>query len=211
MVKCPLNYIGGKTKLLPQILPLFPKEINTFVDLFAGGFNVGINVDAKHYIYNDLQTEVKEMIEMFYKHSYESMDETLHKIIETFNIPIKNIEQLSDEEKKEKKEKYLEIRNYYNSNKNPILLFLLVCYSFSNQIRFNSKGLFNMPYGKRYYNSSIQKNLKEFSNSIKAFDIQFFSEDYRKWLDDNLQLLNEKDFIYLDPPYLISSAVYNSE
>ena len=46
MMKSPLNYIGGKYRLLPQILPLFPKQINTFVDLFAGGLDVSINVDA---------------------------------------------------------------------------------------------------------------------------------------------------------------------
>ena len=46
-IKSPLNYVGGKHKLLPQILPLFPKNINTFIDLFGGGFNVGINVSAK--------------------------------------------------------------------------------------------------------------------------------------------------------------------
>lgn len=34
-LKSPLNYIGGKYKLLPQILPLFPKEISSFVDLFS--------------------------------------------------------------------------------------------------------------------------------------------------------------------------------
>ena len=49
MIKSPMNYVGGKYKLLPQILPLFPKNIETFVDLFCGGFNVGINVEAKKY------------------------------------------------------------------------------------------------------------------------------------------------------------------
>ena len=46
-IKSPLNYVGGKYKLLDQIIPLFPSDIDTFVDLFAGGFNVGINVKAK--------------------------------------------------------------------------------------------------------------------------------------------------------------------
>ena len=32
----PMNYIGGKYKLLPQILPLFPEFTGTFVDLFCG-------------------------------------------------------------------------------------------------------------------------------------------------------------------------------
>ena len=45
-IKSPLNYIGGKAKILDQILPLFPKEIDNFIDLFAGGCNVGINVNA---------------------------------------------------------------------------------------------------------------------------------------------------------------------
>ena len=43
-VKSPLNYTGGKYKLLPQLLELFPKQVNTFVDLFAGGGNVSVNV-----------------------------------------------------------------------------------------------------------------------------------------------------------------------
>lgn len=46
-IKSPLNYIGGKYKLLPQLIPFFPKEINVFVDLFCGGCNVGLNVNAK--------------------------------------------------------------------------------------------------------------------------------------------------------------------
>jgi len=40
IIKSPLNYIGGKYKILNQILPLFPENINCFVDLFAGGCNV---------------------------------------------------------------------------------------------------------------------------------------------------------------------------
>ncbi len=35
-LKSPLNYIGGKYKLLPQLTEYFPKNINTFVDLFSG-------------------------------------------------------------------------------------------------------------------------------------------------------------------------------
>lgn len=46
-IKSPLNYTGGKYKLLPQLLEIFPKEIDIFVDLFAGGGNVAVNVNAK--------------------------------------------------------------------------------------------------------------------------------------------------------------------
>ena len=36
-IQSPLNYTGGKYKLLNQLIPLFPKNINTFIDLFGGG------------------------------------------------------------------------------------------------------------------------------------------------------------------------------
>jgi site-specific DNA-adenine methylase len=52
IIKSPLNYIGGKQKILGQILPLFPAKINCFVDLFTGGCNVGINVNADKVICN---------------------------------------------------------------------------------------------------------------------------------------------------------------
>ena len=58
LVKSPLNYTGGKYKLLPQLLPLFPKDINTFVDLFTGGVNVAVNVNAKNIISNDYMKQI---------------------------------------------------------------------------------------------------------------------------------------------------------
>ena len=61
-IKSPLNYVGGKHKLLPQIEPLFPKEIDTFYDLFAGGGNVGININANKVIFNDIKNTVIELM-----------------------------------------------------------------------------------------------------------------------------------------------------
>ena len=53
MVSSPLNYTGGKYKLLPQILPLLPRGTHTFLDLFCGGCNVGLNAACSRVIYND--------------------------------------------------------------------------------------------------------------------------------------------------------------
>lgn len=52
-VKSPMNYTGGKYKLLNQIMPLFPSEIDIFYDLFAGGLDVSINIESKKIIAND--------------------------------------------------------------------------------------------------------------------------------------------------------------
>lgn len=56
--KSPLNYTGGKHKLLSQLIEKFPNKIETFVDLFGGGFNVGVNVKADKIIYNDKQKKL---------------------------------------------------------------------------------------------------------------------------------------------------------
>jgi DNA adenine methylase len=76
-IKSPLNYIGGKAKILDQILPLFPKEIDNFIDLFAGGCNVGINVNANKVYFNDNLTYLIEMYQTFRKND---LDTTLYYI-----------------------------------------------------------------------------------------------------------------------------------
>ena len=60
--KSPLNYVGGKYKLLNQIIPLFPDDIDTFVDLFTGGCNVGININARKIICNDSEKVVIDLL-----------------------------------------------------------------------------------------------------------------------------------------------------
>ena len=66
-IKSPLNYTGGKTKILPQIIPLFPDDINVFVDLFAGGANVGINVRADKVVFNDNIEQLYNMYQHYKK------------------------------------------------------------------------------------------------------------------------------------------------
>ncbi|HFR3830393.1 TPA: DNA adenine methylase, partial [Streptococcus suis] len=80
-------------------------------------------------------------------------------------------------------------------------------YGFNNQIRFNSKGEFNMPTGKRDFNQKMLIKLEKFMKALKQREITFTSLDFREFL--NQQHFNECDFIYLDPPYLISTATYN--
>ncbi len=52
-IKSPLNYIGGKYKILDQLLPLFPNDVNNFIDLFTGGGKVGVKVWVNKKYFND--------------------------------------------------------------------------------------------------------------------------------------------------------------
>ena len=141
-IKSPLNYTGGKYKLLPQLLEIFPKEIDTFVDLFAGGGNVAVNVNAKHIIYNDIMWQVPEMLQEFKRVGVEECLQRIDYFIEAYELS------------KDNREGYLKLRECYNNSfdlefllTDPLMLYTLICYSFNNQIRFNSKHEYNMPFG----------------------------------------------------------------
>lgn len=81
-----MNYIGGKYKLLKQILPNFPKEINTFIDLFAGGGNVGVNVSAKQIILNDSDNYLYNIYQVFQQKSKTDILSMIEDIISEFSL-----------------------------------------------------------------------------------------------------------------------------
>lgn len=202
-IKSPLNYTGGKYKLLPQLLEIFPKEIDTFVDLFAGGGNVAVNVNAKHIIYNDIMWQVPEMLQEFKRVGVEECLQRIDYFIEDYELS------------KDNREGYLKLRECYNNSfdlefslTDPLMLYTLICYSFNNQIRFNSKHEYNMPFGKNRssFNPALREKFVAFVNRLQEIDIQFFSKDFRKL---KIGGLKESDFVYCDPPYLITVASYN--
>ena len=65
-----INYTGGKFKLLPQILPLFPKEIDCFYDVFLGGANISINLNANKYVGNDISKHVIDLYKYLSKSDF---------------------------------------------------------------------------------------------------------------------------------------------
>ena len=85
-IKSPLNYVGGKYKILPQIIPLMPKEIDLFIDLFGGGFNVGINITAKKIYYNDLCYQVGYLLETLRTESLEDSLKRNDELIDTYKL-----------------------------------------------------------------------------------------------------------------------------
>ena len=214
--KSPLNYTGGKFKLLPELVKRFPDEDGTFIDLFGGGFNVGVNAKNNKIVYNDLSEQTTRLIKLFYKYNTNEIINKLEELIRKYG--------LSDSEKngyeyygcnssnglgQYNKKPFAKLRSDYNLAKKSIekdfMLLLLTIYSFNNQIRFNSSGLYNLPVGKRDFNASTRKNVKLFSEKIKTKEVLFYSKDFN---DINFKQF-DKPFFYCDPPYLLGDASYN--
>lgn len=213
LVKSPLNYTGGKFKLLPQILPLFPNKIDTFIDLFGGGFNVGINVKANQVIYNDIEEHIVELLNYFKNNEGNIIIKQIDSLIDEYGLTRTDKYgyeyygcNSSEGVSKINKKPYLKLREDYNKNKTPILFFTTVIFAFSNQIRFNSKGEFNMPVNKRDFNNNIRNNLIRFLNKMKEIEVFFYNEDFTKL---KINTLSQNDLVYCDPPYLITCASYN--
>ena len=194
MIKSPLNYIGGKYKLLPQILPLFPEHINTFVDLFAGGLDVSINVKAKHVICNDINNYVIELFEYFQQYTIEELINNIHGVINEYGLT------------KQNREGYNAMREEFNRTRSSLHLFLLVCYGFNHQFRFNNNGDFNNPFGinRSSYNANTERNLRQLHEVIQGFE--YHIGNFKQF---DLEFMAPGDFLYADPPYLISCGSYN--
>jgi DNA adenine methylase len=195
-IKSPLNYIGGKYRLLNQITPLFPQKINTFVDLFAGGCNVGINIKANKIIFNDNLTYLIELFQVFKNNNIEKIINHIENRINEFKLSKTN------------ENGYKEFRNFYNQNKITLDLFVLIAYSFNHQIRFNNSHEFNNPFGKNRssFNETMKCNLINFIVKLKENDNEFLNNSFENF---NFSQLTKDDFVYCDPPYLITTGSYN--
>ncbi len=106
------------------------------------------------------------------------------------------------------KDAYLRMRKDYNENKdNVLLLYLLLVYGFNHMIRFNSKGDFNLPVGNVDFNKNVYTALVNYLEFRKNNETIFKNTDYKQFLN-NIEF-KENDYVFLDPPYLISMSEYN--
>lgn len=201
-IRSPLIYAGSKGRYAKEIISNLPKDgsITKALDVFCGSGEVGIGMlPYDKVVCNDLTSQIIDI----HKFLQDSVNRMPH-LVDYF----KSVESNYGLGKFDKpllstyKKAFDKLREDYNANPNPVLLYLLHCNSFSNGIRFNQKK-FNYPYGRRNFNPSLQKKLTQWLNILGEKDVTFTSEDFRK-LD-----FNTYDFLYLDPVYLLTSAGYS--
>lgn len=203
-------YMGNKRKLINKgLIDLFPSNINTFFDLFSGSGIVSMNTNANKYVLNDIDKNLISLYKIFQDYSVEQIISHIENRIEEFNLPKERTRRnkYKDKEKlKEYKDAYFRFRNYYNKTKNPLDLYTLTFFAFSQGFRFNTKGEFNMSFG----NDCFSKVNKEYiENGVEFFskpNVQISNIDFNNSL---FIPSSRNDFVYLDPPYLDTTATYN--
>ena len=204
-IKYLVRWVGGKNRLIPEIDKRIPKDINaqydTYVEPFVGGgsvmFHILNNYNFKKIYVNDKN---KELINLYL--SIKNFPKEMVDKIEKLDLKYLSLDV------SKKKEMYHLIRNYYNRiklkdekinlEKANLLMFLMrMC--FNGVYRVNKKGEFNTSIGS-FLTRSFRKISKEeiFTISEQLENVIFFSKDFSK-LED---LISDKTFFYLDPPYL---------
>ena len=215
MIKSFINYPGGKYRLMKQLLPLFPNHTDRMVDLFAGSGVVTSNYNnANEYLVNDINSQLISLLRYVRDIPVDEIEEKMKQIIRYYQLTdtsktgydyykidsSKGLASLN-------KTGFLNLRSVYNKTENEeeknIILYALIVYGFNNQIRFNRYGKFNNPVGKRDFNNKMKEKLRIFSQSWKEKKPKIISKDFA---DINLK---SGDFVYADPPYSITTAVYN--
>ena len=197
LVKSPVNYIGNKFKLLPQILDLFPSNVSMLYDIFGGGGSISFNCKANHVYYNDIVNYMGDMFSELKGEDSETALNKIHKIINDYKLSKTNLDG------------FLKLRDFYNNgNKSWDIFYMLMCYSFNSQYRFNNKKEYNSSFGKHKscFSNITEDKFYKFMNKLKNTDIVFDSLDFRKV---DYSDADENDLVYFDPPYLISVGNYN--
>ena len=195
--RSPMNYTGGKFKLLPQLLPLFPADVHTFVDLFAGGLDVSMNMRAQRYVCNDLNAPLTRLYEEVKARGFASTQRHIARRVSKYALT------------KENEAGYLALRKHYNRYGHPLDLFVLAAFSFNHQLRFSQSGTFNAPFGRdrSAYNPRMKDGLAHLAHFLGRGSVAVSTSDFR-----SLKAVGKcktGDFVYADPPYLISTGTYN--
>lgn len=193
----PLNYIGGKGEALKFLKNNMPNNIKVFYDLFGGGANVAINMNAKKIFYNDINPMVVNLLTAIRDTKPDEMYRYIERQINKYSL------------RKANKKSYIAFRDDYNAlpieKRNPLDLYLLICFGFEHQIRFNSKLDFNNPCGNSGFNQNMLEKLMSFHVAANDLTIEFKFGDYRSYLP----LIEKGSFVYCDPPYLNTCGAYN--
>ncbi|MDA2921780.1 Dam family site-specific DNA-(adenine-N6)-methyltransferase [Patescibacteria group bacterium AH-259-L07] len=206
---------------MDQLINLFPKKINNFYEPFVGGGTVFLNINAIKYYLNDIDKNFINIHKFLIRSSRNSgkFFKSVEGIIYKYNLSRSYKEDIvSDALKKRWKKTYYarfnkkgfgRLRKCVNKNKkkDPLILYILLIYGFNRMLRFNDDGKFNLPVGNVDFNKNVINALDNYFDAVKDKKIILTSKDFRAFFLEKKYYKN--DFIYFDPPYLITASEYN--
>lgn len=194
-----LKWAGGKSRIAKEIIKEFPKY-NDYYEPFLGSGAIFFEANPQSGVLNDLNASLIGVYEHIKSHPEEMLSEM--EIIQTQYNSLGTYA--------EKAKLYYSLRDEYNKSEDSIrksaLLVFLNKAGWNGMYRENSKGHFNIPFGKReQLNIYDKRNILKVSDSIQR--VQFMSGDYASAVKN----AKAGDLIYFDPPYFETFSDYQKQ
>ena len=189
-----IKWAGGKRQLLDKIHELMPKEYNRYFEPFFGGGAVFFSIAPQDAVINDANRMLINM--------YRQIERNPDTIMDKLDSLEKEYNSLETDE--EKKALYYAKRDTFNtcirmeefSVESAALFIFLNKTCFNGIYRENSKGLFNVPTGrKKIINTYVRNNILSISELLKNTVI--LNGDYKEACEE----AKKGDFVFFDPPY----------
>ena len=106
-------------------------------------------------------------------------------------------------------EAFLRLRETFNASSDAeersVLFLYLNRHSYNGLVRYNSKGIYNVPFGKYKAPYFPERELTAFLDKLRGCDVAFAVQDFRS----TFAALRPGDVVYCDPPYAPVSATAN--
>src|SRR4028119_1712547 len=184
-----LKWAGGKTKLIQQYTPYFPKDYKTYYEPFLGGGAVFFSLNPTVAALTDINAELVN--------TYRCVKDNVEELIEL----------LVEHQLRHSKDYYYQVRQHHCHTKleQAARLIYLNKTCFNGLYRENSQGEFNVPIGK-YKNPKICNPplLRAVSAALQKAQLEV-----RPFEDILNYARSSKDFVYFDPPYYPISSTSN--
>lgn len=184
-----LKWAGGKRQLLPEIRKYIPENIDVYYEPFIGAGAVLLDRQPEKAIINDINKELVNVYEVVKNHHEELIGHLKKHENGNNSEYFYSIRELDRDEEK--------FAGLTPIEKAARMIYLnKTC--FNGLYRVNSKGQFNVPFGK-YKNPQIVNE-----NVIRAVHDYLSSRDVTIWNKDFAEVVaeaKEGDFVYFDPPY----------
>lgn len=198
-----VKYRGGKSKEIPHLIKHIPVFNGRYIEPFFGGGALYFHLEPKKAIINDINSKLVSFY-LGVKDNFEILKSELSEIEKLYAINRKKFEELKskrpyDRVDDENELLYYQIRNMFNDlvekkYSDALLYFFINKTAYSGMIRYNSKGEFNVPYG-RYANLNTSLVTQAHNNLLSNTEI--YNRDY----SEIFRMADKNDFMFLDPPY----------
>lgn len=170
-----------------------------------------MNVNAKKYLENDIDMHLYDLYTMFKVFPSDVIIRHIEDRIREYHLAKERTSHkiFEDNRVEAYKSAYIKFRDYYNKSDRFILdFYTLMFYLFSQQFRFNNKGDFNMPCGNDCFSEKNKEYIVIGARFFRQNNVVLENNDFRKL---TLGELSKDDIVYLDPPYLNTTATYNEK